>query len=299
MGRILVSDSNRKFKNILLEKQIQEGIDFAVCLSAAIMGIYNLLFFLFRKKDPAPLWFSIYCILTLIRTLATGERLGHLFFPSLSWELWNRLEYSSIYLAGPASYAFFNRLCPTKFWERFGIFVNLPYFIFASIVLIFPNPIYTLTLNPVLFYAFFVTVPGWLILLVYGIYKKYEGAWILCLSYVWAFFCTEHDILYSMGFFESRYLIQFGLIALIASYSILISKRFSNSLNRSENLSEKMKSLVSSTREIMTSPSFTSAAQTALEILSKNAQDHSKISSSIFKKNENKRISDFFRNNFV
>ncbi|PJZ39630.1 histidine kinase [Leptospira kmetyi] len=261
-------------KDILGEAQTKKGISLAVCIAAVLMAVFNLVFFFFRKKDPAPLFFATHCILILIRGLTTGERLGHLMFPNVPWEILNRLEYISVYLSAPALYAFLHRFCYTKFWEKYGLLFDLPYFVTALIVAVFPNQIYTLTLNPISIYGFFVTIPGWSILLLYGIHKKYEGAWILFLGYIVIMFGTFHDIALNMGFLHtSTYVLPYGQLAMIASHAVLISKRFSNSLNRSENLSHKMKSLVSSTREIMTSASFNAAAQTTLKILSKNIED--------------------------
>ncbi len=262
-----------RLKDIIQEKQIQEGLSFAVCVSAAIMAIYNFLFFLFRKKDPAPILFSIHCILILIRALTTGERLGHILFPNLSWELLNRLEYASIYLSAPVLYAFLFRFCPTKFWDRFGVFLSSPFYLFSLMVLTLPNQIYTLTLNPILLYSFFTVIPCWAILLIYGVRRHYEGAWVLFLGYVGVMLCTLNDIFYSMGFINSTYLFPYGQISLIISHAIMISKRFSSSLHHSEDLSLKMKTLVSSTREIMTASSFASATRTTLQILSQNINE--------------------------
>lgn len=276
-------------KEILGEAQTKKGISLAVCIAAVLMAVFNLVLFIFRRKDPAPLLFAAHCTLILIRALTTGERLGHLLFPNVPWEILNRLEYSSIYLSAPALYTFLHRFCPTKFWERFGFLLILPFFFGTFLVLFFPNQIYTLTLDPVLLYAFFVTIPGWCILLLYGIRKKFEGAWILFLGYIAVMFCTLHDIIYSMGFLNSStYMVPYGQLALIASHAVLISKRFSNSLTRSENLSHKMKSLVSSTREIMTSASFNAAAQTTLKILSKNIEEMNRRSSFLNLKTKSK-----------
>ncbi|TGM07172.1 histidine kinase [Leptospira barantonii] len=269
-------------KDVLSEAQTKKGISFAVCIAAVLMAGFNLVFFLFRRKDLAPLFFATHCVLILIRGLTTGERLGHLMFPNVPWEILNRLEYISVYLSAPALYAFLHRFCYTKFWEKYGLLFDVPYFVTALIVAVFPNQIYTLTLNPISIYGFFVTIPGWSILLLYGIHKKYEGAWILFLGYIVIMFCTFHDIAHNMGFLHtSTYVLPYGQLAMIASHAILISKRFSNSLIRSENLSHKMKSLVSSTREIMTSASFNSAAQTTLKILSKNVEEMNRRNSSL------------------
>ncbi|AOP34750.1 histidine kinase [Leptospira tipperaryensis] len=266
-----------RLEDVLKENQIKNNISFAVCISAAIMAVYNLLFFLFRRKDPTPLFFAIHCTLIFIRALTTGERFGHQLFPNLSWELLNRLEYISVYLSAPVLYAFLYRFSPTKFWERYGAYLNFPIYAASVAVLLLPNQIYTLTLFPTQIYCFLTVIPCWAILLIYGITKRYEGVWILFIGYVGVMFCTINDIVLTTSVTNSGYLIPYGQIFLIASHSILISRRFSTSLNKSENLSHQMKTLVSSTREIMSSSSFASATQVALEILSKNIRKNQEL----------------------
>ncbi|MBM9576417.1 sensor histidine kinase [Leptospira sp. 201903070] len=266
-----------KLEEVYKEKQIKNGIEFAVCISAAIMAVYNLLFYLFRRTDPTPLLFAIHCTLIFIRALTTGERFGHQMFPELSWELLNRLEYISVYLSAPVLYSFLYRFSPTQFWEKYGSYLCFPLYAVSAAALLLPNQIYTLTLIPTQIYCFLTVIPCWMILLIYGIVKKYEGVWILFIGYIGVMYCTINDIVVTNSSFNSVYLIPYGQLFLIASHSILISRRFSTSLNKSENLSHQMKTLVSSTREIMSSSSFASATKTALEILSKNVRKNQKL----------------------
>ncbi|RHX85856.1 sensor histidine kinase [Leptospira stimsonii] len=266
-----------KLEDILKENQRKNGVSLTVCISAAIMAVYNLLFFLFRRKDPTPLLFSIHCALIFIRALTTGERFGHQLFPNLSWEILNRLEYISVYLSAPVLYAFLYRFSPNLFWEKYGSYLTFPIYVSSLSVLILPNQWYTLTLFPTQVYCFLTVIPCWAILLIYGITKNYEGVWILFIGYIGVMFCTINDIILTDSVNNSVYLIPYGQIFLIASHSILISRRFSTSLNKSENLSHQMKTLVSSTRDIMSSSSFASATQTALEILSKNIRKNQEL----------------------
>ncbi|MBM9500780.1 sensor histidine kinase [Leptospira sp. 201903071] len=266
-----------RLEDVFKESQIKNGIGFAVCISAGIMAVYNLLFYLFRRTDPTPLLFSIHCTLIFIRALTTGERFGHQLFPGLSWELLNRLEYISVYLSAPVLYAFLYRFSPSKFWEKYGIYLCFPIYAASAAVLLLPNQFYTLTLIPTQMYCFLTVIPCWLILLIYGIVKKYEGVLILFIGYIGVMFSTINDIIFTNSSINSVYLIPYGQLFLIASHSILISRRFSTSLNKSENLSLQMKTLVSSTREIMSSSTFASATQKALEILSKNIRKNQQL----------------------
>ncbi|TGK08755.1 histidine kinase [Leptospira fletcheri] len=256
------------WSDVLSERERSLTVDICLAMIAAIMSVYNLFLYFFRRKEPAPLLFSLHCFLILCRILTTGERLGYRILGDSLWEYSNKLEYFSVYASAPTLYAFLNRYCPTEFWRRFGLWLTSPYYIICALVLFFPNRYYTLTLFPASMYALFVTMPTWAILLSQGIRRNLEGAAILMLGYAVITLCTIGDILNSMGLFRIHYLIPYGQIFLIVCYSLLISKIFSVSFRKSTELSSKMKSLVSYTREIMLSSSYRHSAHYVLSILS-------------------------------
>ncbi|WP_051122365.1 sensor histidine kinase [Leptospira wolbachii] len=257
-----------KAETIFQKKQVQLGFTIAVCIAAALMACYNIVFFLFRKTDVTPLLFSLHCILILLRALTTGERLGHLLLDSLSWDLLNRIEYFSAFCTAPVLYAFLYRFIPNPFWNRFGNLFNAPLYIMCLLTIVAPNSVYAYFLNYLIVYIYLTVVPGWMIILLVAVIKKEKDAIGLFVSYLAIMFANINDTLAAFGIIEGRYLVPYSQIFLIFSHSIIISKRYSNSLSESEHLSVQMKKLVVSSQEIMSSRSYESAAKSALQILS-------------------------------
>ncbi|TGK55925.1 histidine kinase [Leptospira wolffii] len=251
--------SNRKF-----------GVDLILFAVSSCMFVYHLFLFFFRRQERAPLYFSVYCFWILLRVMSTGERILYSMFSFFPWDFLNRIEYLSIYLAGAALYSFLHRLCPTEFWRRFGFYLNLPLFVSSAAVVLLPNEYYTLTLTPLSYYVLATTAPIWAVLLGYGVWKRNEGALFLFIAYIIDMVLTYNDIFLVLGFLDTTYLIPYALVFLVVSYSLLISKLFSASFERSRILSLRMKSLVSSTREIMLSTSHSEAAGSTLGILHQN-----------------------------
>ncbi|TGL57666.1 sensor histidine kinase [Leptospira sarikeiensis] len=264
------------WEDISSAQRKKRDIEWALVLIAAIMAIYNVFFYFFRRNESAHLLFALHCFLIMIRSLTNSDsRLGYEFLQSLSWELPNRLEYMTLYASGPTFYAFLYRYCKTDFWRKYGHYFCIPYYIAVVLTIFFPNSIYTLTLLPISLYMPFVTMPIWGVLLVSGLRRRLEGVLVLFLGYAGISLCTVNDILFNYGVLNTFYMIQYGEVALILAYSILISKLFSAAFSRSDRLGNQMKSLVSSTREIMLSSSYSEAANSTLKILSEGKKENS------------------------
>lgn len=263
-----------EWENVLENVQKRRDLEWALVLIAATMSFYNIFFYFFRRTESAHILFAFHCFLIMIRSLTIGDsRLAYEFLQGISWELPNRLEYISVYASGPTLYAFLYRYCKTDFWRKFGQYICIPYYLAVFIVLFFSNKYYTLTLLPIALYMPLVTMPIWIVLLSIGLKRKIEGGRILFAGYVVISLATLNDIMFFLGFWKSIYLIQYGEVALILGYSILISKIFSEAFKRSDILGTKMKSLVFSTREIMQSSSYDKAADTVLKMLHENGKE--------------------------
>ncbi|MDF3821434.1 sensor histidine kinase [Leptospira sp. 96542] len=256
-----------KAENIIRNKQFELLFSITISATAGVMACYNLLLYAFRRKELSPLLFAIHCLCILLRTLTTGERFGHIFFPDLSWEFLNRLEYLSIFISVPILYEFLYHFSPNQFWKRFGHYFNFPIYLMCLFIIFTPNFVYAKILNPILVYCFLVLIPCWMFLLVIGITKKKQGAWVLFLGYFGLMATNVNDILLTFGLIQSVYLIPFGQFFIIVSQSILVSKQFSNSFTKSENLTLQLKSLVTSTQRILSSSNITNAISVTLDIL--------------------------------
>lgn len=256
-----------KAEIVFQKKQRRINFTVAVCIAAALMACYNIIFFYCRKTDITPLLFSIHCLMILLRALTTGERLGHIFTDDLSWDLLNRIEYFSAFSTEPVLYAFLYRMIPSLFWKRFGKYFNTPLYIMCFLTLVAPNSVYAFFLNYILLYIYLTVVPCWFFLLLLAVIKKEKDAVGLFVSYVVIMIANINDTLVTFGMVDGSYQVPYSQIFLIFSHSIIISKRYSNSLLASEELSIQMKQLVVSSQKIMSSKDDGDAAKSALEIL--------------------------------
>lgn len=78
----------------------RNSIIFEMFLSGALlaMGIYHIGLYMLYKKEYAMLYFGIFCLIIMIRTCLTGERLLLGFFPGFQWETAFKIELLPVFL---------------------------------------------------------------------------------------------------------------------------------------------------------------------------------------------------------
>lgn len=93
------------------------GLTYELFLFGALMmmGVYHLALFCFRRKDRAPLYFGLFCILVAIRTLFIGEAFLYSFFQGLNFESIYKVQTLSFYLGVPLILMFFRSILPQYF----------------------------------------------------------------------------------------------------------------------------------------------------------------------------------------
>jgi len=111
------------------------GFDLFLFGSIVIMGLYHLGLFALRRKDPSPLYFSIFCFLIALRLISTGERVLIHMYSNISWQSLMKLEYLSFYLAVPAFSFFMWSLFP-KFSKRILYIFGMLGIAFSFVVLV-------------------------------------------------------------------------------------------------------------------------------------------------------------------
>jgi len=126
------------------------GIAYELFLFGALMmmGIYHIALFFFRKKDPAPLYFGLFCILVAVRTLMIGETFLFSLFPSFDFEIAYKIQTLTFYFGVPLILMFFRSVLPVYFHPRI---IKLTQFIavgYAAVVLLTPTWIFGV-INPI------------------------------------------------------------------------------------------------------------------------------------------------------
>jgi hypothetical protein len=105
-------------EDALASGQIRQwGLALFVIGTLFVMGIYHLALFLFRRSNPAPLCFGLYCLLWLGNLLCvrTSGWVVLLFWPGLSGTFLYKCYEFCYFMAMPMSYQFFRVIYPQEF----------------------------------------------------------------------------------------------------------------------------------------------------------------------------------------
>lgn len=105
-------------EDIMLADQSREtGSALFLAGTLFVMGLYHIALYRFRRSDPAPLLFGLYCLLWLVSYTCTdsGAWSARLLLPGLPGVWMERLTLASFFLSVPVGYAFFRSLYPRQF----------------------------------------------------------------------------------------------------------------------------------------------------------------------------------------
>ncbi len=125
------------------------GLAYNLFLFGALMmmGIYHLALFFFRKKDRAPLYFGLFCLLVAIRTLMIGESFLYFAMPNLDFVIARKIQTLTYYLGAPLILLFFRAILPDYFDLRIIKTVMILSIAYTAVVIMAPTNIYT-AINP-------------------------------------------------------------------------------------------------------------------------------------------------------
>lgn len=216
-----------------------------------IIGIYHIVLFLFRKKDAAPLFFGLYCLLIAIRTLFVGEIFITQLFPNFNWEIQHKIQTLTFYIGVPTFVMFIYSLFPSKFLKKVYTASQVTGVIFSLLVLFTPakifnqiNPVYQLITATAAICVIYSLVSAWR--------RKQKGAFVVTLS-VFIFILTiindmlflsvpfnDYNIPLLRSIIVTGNLSSFGLIILVLSQSLVLAMNSSKAFSQVEEMTEKL-----------------------------------------------------------
>lgn len=215
------------------------SLDLIVASSLLIMGLYHLGLFLDRRKDKSPLYFGLFCILVMIRTITIKERLIYEVFPDIPYLLVHKLEYFSFYYGSvfflKFIYSIFTEECNAKIFKLFRIGFEIS----SAVVILFPMSIYTRTLIFVQG-LILVGIIYTLYIVIVSVIRKRLGAKSFLAGLILFFLAIINDILRTRGILYTPFLASYGLLFFVISQAIVLSRRFANAFVLSENLSDEL-----------------------------------------------------------
>ena len=210
--------------------------------SLMVMALYHLGLFVLRRSDRSTLYFSLVCFDVALRTLLVGERFFIWLFPGFNWELFQKMEYLTLYLGCPLFYLFVSALFK-EVSKRLGSVVVGISMLFSLFTLVTPAVIFS---HGVFYYQLLM-----LVLFLYAPYvlgkiiiRKREGAVLVALGISIFVATVIYEILAHNEMVYSISLASVGLFVFIFIHSLMLSMRFSKAFALSEMLSEKLEQKV-------------------------------------------------------
>lgn len=219
------------------EKNIR--LDIFLLGSILIMGVYHSVLYLIRKKDPSPFWFGLFCFDIIFRLISFNEKYIVTVFPDIS-HLWaTRIEYWAYYFAVPLFAQFLYSLFPDLFskkaaraiWTVTAAFSGLVLFTGAEIFTHSAPVFHICTLSSALYFIYVIAR---------ALLLKKESAFMLLLGTGILIGAVANDILYSMEYIKTFYIVPQALLFFIFIQSILLSMRFSRAFTENEKLTASL-----------------------------------------------------------
>jgi diguanylate cyclase (GGDEF)-like protein len=242
--RILIG-SEAEIRSIVSRKS---GIEFLLFGAILFMGIYHLVSYLILRNDKSMLWFALLSMLYSIRMLVTGEYQLSEHLPMVSWGLFLRVEYLTLYWMSYFFVTFFSHLFEQDFKKIVVKIATIGTLCFTAITIFLPVVIFTTTLSvfqlfilAAILYSCYITGKA-LFMGRFGARLMFSG---LCLTFA----IVIHDVLQNRGIIYSVPLLNYGLFLFMFFQAILLSLKFARNLHNIEVLSENLKQANTALRE--------------------------------------------------
>jgi diguanylate cyclase (GGDEF)-like protein len=226
----------RQIHSLENQKQRIEAFLFGILL---IIGLYNVKLYQIRRKESAPLFFGLICLLLGFRIVLLGETLLAHWIPELSWDNLIRMEYLTMFLSLPLFVLFIQSLYPKETNEVVNkISITIPVVISTGVL--FPPRIFTQTVT---FFQAFIGITS--IYLFYCVIKAVirnrEGALVTIFGGIYLVLGVFIDIAYFNGIFFTGQVLQgyaysIGLAIFIFAQSSVLSARAWAAFNQAEQL---------------------------------------------------------------
>ena len=213
-----------------------------IVVSLVIIGLYHIVLYLFRKKAHSFLFFAIVCIVVSLRATIIEETLADYLLPFLNFEIATSLEY----LGASVGALFLMLFTCTQFpqdmhrWIRNGIAVLLG--AYSLFVIITPVVIFTETM--ILLHILVVAAVLYvLVIYIKAALNKRTGSYLNAAATLILIPLVINDVLFYNDLIHTMELTSVGLFFFLFTQAIILSKSYSTSFARAEQLSDDLSRL--------------------------------------------------------
>ena len=223
------------------------------CIGAiAVIGLYHLVLYAFRRRTPATLYFGGYCLLWtgyLLTSDSTDWAINHLSLqiPEL---LLNRFDLLCFVLSIPVCHAFLGALYPADLSRRVRQLAWAMAAIFTALGVTLPTLTFTSVVPAYYLFAFFM-IGYFLVCLVLAVSRRREGAQFILVGFVILGGAGINDMLLDMQIIRSVFLMHVGLLVFVLCQAFALSLRFSRAFTAVERLSGELAAMNASLKQEM------------------------------------------------
>jgi diguanylate cyclase (GGDEF)-like protein len=217
-------------------------LDSIVIGALFIMSIYHFALAFKRVNKKAPLYFAIFCLFVALRDTLVGERIVYSFFPNITFELFNKIAYLTVYCPLPFIVLFFKEFFVEELSPKIVYGINTVSILLATATIFTNIEVYE---NFLTGYEIYGTV-----LLVYILYiiiraviSGKNGATLILFGFIIFIITIFHDMFLHLGWQQGNSLLPFGFLIFVFSQSYMMAAVFSDAYVEIEKLIEENKAV--------------------------------------------------------
>ncbi|WP_235775585.1 ATP-binding protein [Paenibacillus sinensis] len=224
---------------LTVKTNLKIAAEIFITASLLVIGMYNLLLFVLRRKDRAPLYFGLFTVLFGIRSLLGGELMITQLFPHFPWELEFKIEYLILCSSGYFITMYFECIFPNYVSRWFRLVSRIATGAFCILIVVTPALIYTklLLMIGVMVVLHMVYL---MVGLVQAAVRRMEGALLFLLVSVFTLVTVINDFLYYNGWSLIGNTSPLGLLIFTIAQMILLSSRYTRAVTNEERIAHEL-----------------------------------------------------------
>ncbi|MDQ7094466.1 histidine kinase [Desulfosporosinus sp. PR] len=196
--------------------------------SIFIFAVYYFLLFLLQTKNKSALLFSLFCLITVLRSLIWGEAPLVIFFPDVSFDARLFINYLTGNNLIPIMILFVLSMFPREYPKTISALALLPTLFFDALLVTPPSFISTFT--KYMYILVFLQLIYLLCILIKAIFSRKEHAIVMFMAICVFALSISADILYyiGVGSITLSYMFLFGNFAVIVAMSFIQARQQAN-----------------------------------------------------------------------
>jgi serine phosphatase RsbU (regulator of sigma subunit) len=224
-----------------MEKSWNKDVYISLLLVGSILlfALYHLGLFLLNVNFRYTLYFSLFCLIIVIRTLVVNEILMLYIFPGFNWSVLVKLEYLTLLLGTWTFSVYIYKFFHALYSKTVLKVVVATCCIMSFFVLFFPANVFTAYLQVFQLVIFMASL--YIISVVIRALKSDKVSSIIILSgFIILLLAVINDILFSNKLINTLFLTSYGFLVFVFSQAIMLAARFSSLFSETESLAFRL-----------------------------------------------------------